>query len=103
MLLDQERLVSDKFSPKVMYQRLGKEFQSVTLIAVVEDEEKVGPYFVNVRSHEKSALEDQMLAPDDPVRRHKHQDCVLSARVRPERLRYIECFAEVGPPFGHRL
>ena len=86
-----------------MYQRLGKEFQSVTLVTVVEDEEKVGPNFVNVRCHEKSALEDQVLAPDDPVRRHKHQDCVLSAWVGPERFGYIECFAEMGPPFGHRL
>ena len=55
-----------------MYKWLRKEFKPVTLVTIVEDKEKVGPDVVDKGSHEQSALEYQMLAPDNPVRRHKH-------------------------------
>jgi len=41
-----------------MHQRFGEEFESVTLITVIEDQEKVWPDIVDIRSHQKLALED---------------------------------------------
>ena len=101
MALDKQRLIRDELLPQKMHQRFGKELQSVTLIAVIEDEEKVGPYVINVGRHEQTTFKDQVLAPDYPVRSHKHQDSVLSARVRSQRLRHIEGLAEVGTPLDH--
>lgn len=103
MALDEQRLISDEFLPEKMDQRLGKELESVTLIAVVEDEEKVGPNVINVGRHEQTTFKNQVFAPDYPVRRHEHQDSVLSAWVRSQRLRHIKRLAEVGTPLDHRF
>ena len=86
-----------------MNKRLREEFKPVTLVTIIEHKEKVWPDVVDKGCHEKPTLEDQVLAPDDAVRRHEHEDGVLGARVRTQRLGHVESLAEVRAPLYDRL
>ena len=103
VLLDDLRLFADEAGPQEVYQRVGEEFKTVLLVAIVEDLEELWPQVVNVGLHEGTTLRHDALLSHDPVRCHQQQDSGLDFGLVSEVVRDNERLAQQFAPGRHGL
>jgi len=103
MLVHNIWLFCDKFAPKIVHKRLRKEFQSISLVTIVEYLKIAGPEVFDKWIHKYLHLINESLASDDPVGSHQEKHRVLDPELLCKLARYAQSLAKVAAPLGARL